>query len=61
MQSESSQGSQQGDKPLGRSLFQGAMRRLAGTQSEGAPNVKVIRSDIALLQCMLWSRSDRLT
>ena len=41
LQSEGSQAPQRESKPLGRSLFQGAMRRLAGKQSEGAPEVQV--------------------
>ena len=41
MQSEGTQDARQEGKPLGRSLFQGAMRRLAGKQSEGAPDVQV--------------------
>ena len=44
MQSGGTQAAQQESKPLGRSLFQGAMRRLAGKQSEGAPDVQVTRN-----------------
>ena len=49
MQSEGTQAAKQESKPLGRSLFQGAMRRLAGTQSEGAPDVQVTRD--CLVRC----------
>lgn len=56
LQSEGPQAAQQESKPLGRSLFQGAMRRLAGKQSEGAPDVQVRRAVrpalLALLSCM---------
>ena len=44
MQSEGTQSARQEGKPLGTSLFQGAMRRLAGKQSEGAPDVQVRRA-----------------
>ena len=49
MQSEGTQAAQQESKPLGRSLFQGAMRRLAGKQSEGAPDVQVTCT--CLIEC----------
>ncbi len=60
MQSEGTRAAQQESKPLGRSLFQGAMRRLAGTQSEGAPDVQVIRACLARCWHVLLLLSDIL-
>ena len=41
MQSQRPEEQQRGDQPLHKSLFRGALRRLAGKQSQGAQEVQV--------------------